>query len=124
MFYSLGRLNLSILSVYRDKLVTDETTVTDERLMHIKQKHPQDIELFGQYGKLCVEDPDMVIRDMEHDGAVFMVKRLPETNLNVVVRLVLQGENEEHKNSVMTFYRIREKNLKKLINKNNLLYTK
>ena len=47
-----------------------------------------------------------------------------ETNLNVVVRFVLQGEDTSRKNSVMTFYRIREKNLKKLINKNNLLYSK
>ena len=53
-----------------------------------------------------------------------MVKKLPETNLNVVVRVVLETDDSRLKNSVMTFYRIREKNLKKLIEKNCLLYKK
>lgn len=41
-----------------------------------------------------------------------MVKKLPDTNLNVVVRVVLETDEIGWKNSVMTFYRIREKNLK------------
>ena len=50
-----------------------------------------------------------------------MVKKLPETNLNVVVRVVLETDSSKLKNSVMTFYRIREKNLQKLIEKNGIL---
>lgn len=53
-----------------------------------------------------------------------MIKKLPETNLNVVVRVVLETDNSKWKNSVMTFYRIRERNLKKLIEKNGVLYKK
>ena len=41
-------------------------------------------------------------------------KKLPDTNLNVVVRVVLETDEIGWKNSVMTFYRIREKNLKKI----------
>lgn len=51
-----------------------------------------------------------------------MIKKLPETNLNVVSKLALDTDKNELKNSVMTFYRIRERNLKKLIAKNALLY--
>ena len=36
----------------------------------------------------------------------------------------IQTDENKLKNSVMTFYRIREKNLKKLIEKNGLLYKK
>ncbi len=53
-----------------------------------------------------------------------MVKGLPDTNLNVVVRLALDTDDTGRKNSIMTFYRIREKNLKKLINKSEVLYSK
>ena len=53
-----------------------------------------------------------------------MIKKLFETNINVVVRIVLQDDNINFKNSIMTFYRIRDKNLKKLINKNEVLYKK
>ena len=52
------------------------------------------------------------------------MKKLPDTNLNVVVRLVLETDEEGFKNSVMTFYRLRERNLKKLLEKNQLLYTR
>ncbi len=55
-------------------------------------------------------------------GLIYM--KLPETNLNVVVRVVLETDDNNLKNSVMTFYRIRDKNLKKLIEKNRLLYKK
>ena len=53
-----------------------------------------------------------------------MIKKLPDTNLNVVVRVVLETDEEGLKNSVMTFYRIRERNLRKLAEKNKLLYKK
>ena len=53
-----------------------------------------------------------------------MVKKLPDTNLNVVARLVVDDDNENFKNSVMTFYRIRNRNLEKLANMNKTLYKK
>ncbi len=53
-----------------------------------------------------------------------MVKELPETNLNVIVRLALETDKKELKNSVMTFYRIRNSNLKKIVEKNKLLYNR
>ena len=93
-------------------------------MSHIKERHPEDYELFEKYGKDSVENPDFIIKDGKHDGTVFMVKKLQETNLNVVVRVVLETDKEGLKNSVMTFYRIRERNLRKLIDKNSLLYKK
>ena len=56
--------------------------------------------------------------------STFYVKKLLRKNINVVVRVVLETDDSKLKNSVMTFYRIREKNLKKLIEKNRLLYKK
>lgn len=52
------------------------------------------------------------------------VRRLEESNLNVVVRLALETDKNEYKNSVMTFYRLRDRNLKKLLEKNRLLYSR
>lgn len=121
---SLGVIDTSILKNEFGKIQTDEIIVTNERISHIKERHPQDFELFKLYGKQSIANPDMVIRDMKNDGTVFMIKKLPETNLNVVVRVVLETDDSTLKNSVMTFYRIRERNLRKLIEKNKLLYKK
>lgn len=72
----------------------------------------------------AITNPDCIIKDEKHAGTVFLIKKLEGTNLNVVVRLVLCSDNDKLKNSVMTFYRIREKNLKKLEKKNKVLYRK
>lgn len=119
---SLGRIDIKILESEYGEIKTDEIVVTNERLDHIKERHPEDFELFNTYGKESVEHPDMLIKDEKHEGTVFMIKKLPDTNLNVVVRVVLETDEEGLKNSVMTFYRIRERNLRKLTEKNKLLY--
>ena len=120
----LGRIDTTSLEKEFGKIRTDEIIVTNERLSHIKERHPEDYDLFEKYGKDSVENPDFVIKDGKHDGTVFMVKKMQETNLNVVVRVVIETDKEGLKNSVMTFYRIRERNLRKLIDRNSLLYKK
>ena len=64
----------------------------------------------------------IIIKDCKNKLTIFMIKKLPDTNLNVVARLILDEDNENLINSVMTFYRIRTKNLTKLENKNKVLY--
>lgn len=119
---SLGTIDAELFKERFGKLNTDEIIVTHERLEHIKERHPEDFPLFEKYGAECVQAPDLIVEDTAHMGTAFMIKRLPDTNLNVVVRLSLESDEKHLKNSVMTFYRIRERNLKKLIQKNQLLY--
>lgn len=120
----LGNLDPSPLISTFGHLQTTEVVVTDERIARIKERHPEDYLLFEQYGRESILSPDILIQDIKNVGTVFAVKKLPDTNLNVVLRLVLDTDNPDFKNSVMTFYRIREKNLKKLMEKNPVLYIK
>lgn len=120
----LGKIDIKLLEKEYGKILTDEIIVTNERISHIKERHPEDYSLFEKYGRESVTSPDLIIKDVKHCGTVFMIKKLPETNLNVVVRVVLETDDSNLKNSIMTFYRIRNKNLKKLIEKNRLLYKK
>lgn len=119
---SLGHINQGILEKEFGKLQTDEIIITNERIRHIKERHSDDFDLFQKYGRESVLFPDIIIRDKKNTGTVFMVKQLPDKNLNVVVRVALKTDKGNLKNSIMTFYRIRERNLKKLIKKNKLLY--
>lgn len=120
----LGKINTTPLEKEFGKLKTDEIIITNERIDHIKKRHHEDFLLFEKYGVQTVENPDTIIKDYKNKGTVFMVKKLPDTNLNVVARLVVDDDNENFKNSVMTFYRIRNRNLEKLANKNKTLYKK
>ena len=121
-FTALGKLNTKPLTEEFGELYTDEVIVTDERLEHIKTHHPEDYELFEQYGKDTVLSPDEILVDNKHPATVLMIKHLPDSNLNVVVRLALDPDHPDYKNSIMTFYRIRESNLAKLRKKSKILY--
>lgn len=123
-YWKIGKLNIQPLEQEFGKLQTDEVIVTNERLEHIKIHHPQDFELFKTFGVEAVTQPNEIIKDIKHSGTVFMIKSIPDTNLNVVVRLALETDDEGLKNSVMTFYRIRNSNLNKLRKKNKPLYNK
>ena len=104
-----GSLNSEYLSEEFGGLQTNEIIITNERFEHIKERHNEDVHLFEEYAAIAVTTPDVGIKDTEHNVTVFMVKKIPETNLNVVVRLALNTDKQGLKNSVMTFYRIREK---------------
>ena len=65
----------------------------------------------------------MIIKDCKNENTVFMIKKLEVSNLNVVVKLILDTDIINFKNSVMTFYRIRNSNLRKL-EKRIKLFTK
>lgn len=120
----LGTIEMDPLVKEFGEVRTNEVIVTRERLRHILERHPDDFELFETYGVECIENPDYIIKNNKNEGTIFVVKKLGDTNLNAIVRVVLEKDQEELKNSVMTFYRIRDKNLKKLIKRNKLLYKK
>ena len=119
----IGEINPVCLAAAFGTLNTLATVVTDERIDHIQTHHPQDYELFREHGQHTIEAPDIVLLDEKNDRTVFMIAKLTDTNLNTIVRLSVAGtDNAKLKNSVMTFYRLRDKNLKKLIKKHKVLY--
>lgn len=121
---SLGKMDISLLKDEFGEPYTDEVAITNERIEHIKSHHSEDFILFQQYGEDLIANPDMIIKDGKHRNTVFMVKRLVDTNLNIVVKIAVDTEHPDYKNSVITFYRLRNKNLKKLKDKpiNKILY--
>ena len=120
----LGKLDTKPLEEEFGRLGTDEVVVTAERFEHIRKNHPQDIELFEKFGEAAIQSPDIILKDQLNENTVFIIKKLEDTNINVVIRLILETDEQEHKNSVMTFYRIRTKNLVKLEKKHKTLYKK
>ena len=121
---TLGKLNTEIIEMEFGNIQTSDVILTKERSTHIMSHHSQDYKLFENHGSISIEQPDYIIKDKNHIGTVFMVKKMSNTNLNVIVRIALSTDKDGLHNSVMTFYRLRERNLEKLINKHKLLYKK
>lgn len=120
----IGKIKRELFRKKYDNIKTEKVIVTCERIRHIQVRHPEDYELFIKYCKECIELPDIIINDDKNVETVFMIKKLAELNLNIVIRLSLENGENMLDNSVMTCWRIRDKNLLKLMRKNQVLYKK
>lgn len=47
--HSIGKIDRNIYKCITDDIVTDEVIITDERIVHIKERHPNDYERFCSY---------------------------------------------------------------------------
>ncbi|MCI7369996.1 MAG: hypothetical protein MSM72_06660 [Firmicutes bacterium] len=68
--------------------------------------------------------PDLILKDSKNQNTVFCIKYIEETHLNIVVKLSLEVEGADRKNSVITSYQLGAKTLKRLIKNNKTLYNK
>lgn len=120
----IGKLNIKPLEDEFGFLTTDELILTQERDNHIKDRHEADYNLFHK----CVFDvislPDFILKDAKNKNTVMYIKYIEETNVNIVIRLSLQTECSNYKNSIITSYRVGAKNLKRFIKNNKILYKK
>ena len=108
----IGKLNKENIGEYKDKLITLEVVLTDERKAHILQKHANDYNLIINNINKIVLNPQEVLKDSKND------------NLNVVIKLNVINNNMHPKNSIMTAWIIRNSNLIKLREKNKIIYKK
>lgn len=123
-YFELGKLNLEPLEKAYGTIQTDEVVITVEWMQHVQNRHKEDYELLWDSVSKVVNNPDIIIKDEKNNGTIFMIGKVQESNLNVVVRVALSTDKKGLKNSIMTFYRLREKNLKKILGKNQVLYKK
>ena len=121
-FQYVGELNAALLEEAFGPLQTCRVVLTPECKAHILQEHPAALPFLEQFGDSIVASPNIVLQDQKHIGTVLLIKRLPDTNLNMVVRLALATDPIGRFNSVLTFYRLRDKNLKKLCAAQKILY--
>ena len=123
IWQEIGDINPEYLGGEFGTLNTTKTVITYERSDHIRDHHPQDYALFMEYGNKTISEPDIVIKDSKNEDTVFMVTRLEGTNVNAVVKLSVVGHSDQRNlNTVLTFFRMRNRNIEKLMKKNKVLY--
>ena len=66
-----------------------------------------------------------ILEDYKNKYTVMVIKKVENNNnINVIIRLAIGEDLIHNKNSIMTMYRIRKKNFKKLMQKNKVIYKK
>lgn len=118
----IGKIDRNKIGNYATKITNDNIVLTDERKQHIYEDHAKDYERILQNIKRVANNPTEVIEDCKNKDTLFFIGQLEKSNLNVVIRLNTTNNKEHPNNSIMTAWIIRDRNLKKLREKNKTIY--
>ncbi|MDE7302793.1 MAG: hypothetical protein K2N60_05690 [Oscillospiraceae bacterium] len=119
----IGKLDIEIYKCIADSIITDEVIITEERIRHIKERHPNDYELFCSYMREVIEEPEYIIEANKPNTALILKSFSDgEKQFKTILRLVTSPDNNSFKNSVITFMKINEKEWNRLIKNKKILY--
>ena len=102
---NIGRIDISkYQSITQNKIITDQVILTENRKDHIIERRGQ--EFYDKYSPLfadIIADPDYIFKDKNNNTAlVAKTFDIDGSSINIVLRLVVEGENPNHKNSIIT----------------------
>ena len=119
------KLDRGIYSCITKDIVTDEVVLMNERILHIKDHHPNDYERFGSYIRRMIEQPDYIVeanREKERSGLVLKSFEENGEQFRLVLRIVTSSDRAGLKNSVITFQYVKKKEYERLIRNKKILY--
>lgn len=116
--YPVGKIDIEKYRCVTPDIATEEVVITEERIVHIKEHHPNDFERYSGYMQDMVENPKYIIADSDPNTAV-LLKQYEEDGeqFRLILRLAVTKDEKYKKNSIITFLRISEKTYKKYIRK-------
>ena len=120
---TIGRIDKEIYKVVTPDIQTDEVIITDERIAHIKERHPNDYERYFSYFKDIVSSPDYIL-EANKPNTAFILKEIDNVgeHFQMILRLAVSGDPDGYKNSVITFLNTDEKRYARYLRTKKILY--
>lgn len=119
----IGRIDVKKFKAVSDDIITDEVIITDERVQHIKERHPNDFERYCRYMKEIIEDPDYIIEANKPNSALLLKSFYADGKyFKTVLRLVTSADDPNFMNSIITFMKINEPEWNRMIKNKKILY--
>lgn len=118
----IGKIDKNKIGEYSNKIITDDIVLTDERKLHIYEKHTRDFDIIINNIDRVAINPSEVLEDTKNKDTLFLIDKLDKNNLNVVIKLNTTNNRNHPKNSIMTAWIVRNRNLRKLREKNKTIY--
>ena len=121
----VGKINKDIYKCVTEDIVTDEVIITDERIQHIKDRHPSDFEEFVDYIKYAIENPDYIVEANKPNTAV-VLKTIEDVDkkIKLILKIKSPSEPKDYKNSVISLWEIGDTTWRKMIKNKKILYKK
>ena len=97
--------------------------LTEERLEHIQQHHPDDFSVCVKYIDPVIENPDLILDDHKNPLTAMFIRSFEETGVNVVIKLALSS-NHDNRSFIVTIHPVGARSIQKLEKKNKVVYKK
>ena len=121
--YLVGKIDIEIYNCITKDITTDEVIITDKQIDHIKNRHPNDYELFNKYLEKIVEQPDYIIEANKPFTALILKEiRIDNKKFKTVVRLATSNDTPSYKNSIITFMKIDDREWNRILKNKKILY--
>lgn len=108
------------------KINSNKVILRNERLEHIKERHPEVVDIITNNIKTIIEDPDYILKDYKNKNTIWHIKNINDENINIVIKLSVTNDlgSKNYKNSIITAYKLSEKQKKRYMKKAKVLFTK
>lgn len=124
----VGKIDREIYKCVTPDITTDEVVITEERVRHIFEEHPQ-----KEHARVLAEleetlaHPDYILQDshIEHQTDTAIVLKLfqnDKSGYRTILRLATSADSNENKNSIITSFFISEKKWEKYLRNKTILY--
>ena len=121
--YLVGKIDIEIYNCITKDITTDEVIITDKQIDHIKNRHPNDYELFNKYFEKIVEQPDYIIEANKPFTALILTEiQIDNKKFKTVVRLATSNDTPSYKNSIITFMKIDDREWNRILKNKKILY--
>lgn len=122
---SLGILDWKIYNCISSNHVIDEVIITEEQMMHIRERHPEAYADTIHYVREILDDPDYIFKDKRPNTGLVVKKILnDEESSLLVLKIITSDDNKDYKNSVITSWKITEKRLNNYLRNKDIIYKK
>lgn len=119
----VGKIDRELYKCVSEGITTDEVIITDERVEHIRERHPGDYERYFNYLTEIVECPDYILEANKPNSAL-LLKSFSESkkNYKLILRLKTSRDPEGFKNSVISFQKVEDKRYSRYTHSEKVLY--
>ncbi len=126
----IGNIDINLFKAIFPNIITDQVVFTDKQKAHINERHPEILNKFEKYFSQIIENPDYILIDNMRNNTALLLKTIVETgnnnsivgSVNLVLRLAVEDDDKNNKNSIITCIPIGQTRLKSYINNGKIVY--
>ena len=121
----IGKINKSIYqSIFKNKIISDDVIITENRIQHIIDRRGKEFyENYSKYFPEIIENPEYIFKDKTENTVIASKTFVQDgSNINLIVRIIVEGEDEKFKNSIITAIKENDKRFKQRLRNNTPVY--